>query len=204
MPAPLIAADAPDVVDRVVSTLEAGGAVVLPTDTVYGLAALPGDAGATERLFALKGRAPSVPIAVLCATPDQALALADDRDGRGRRLASLWPGPLTLVLPRRQGLALHLGEPEATVGLRCPDHDLLRAVAERVGPIATSSANRHGQLTAATAAEAAASLGDGVALAVDAGPCTGEPSTVVDLSVAPWVIRRAGPVKPDEVERALA
>ena len=78
--------------------------------------------------------------------------------GVERVAARFWPGPLTLVLPRRAGVDLHLGEPAHTIGLRVPDHELVRAVAERVGPIATTSANRHGEPTPPTAAEAAASL----------------------------------------------
>ncbi len=140
------------VVDRVVAALDRGGTVVLPTDTVYGLAARADRVDATHRLFELKGRAMSVPIAVLCATTDQALALADDPHGHGARLAaSFWPGPLTLVLPRRRGVQLHLGEPADTVGLRVPDHELIGVTASRVGPLATTSANPHGEPTASRA-----------------------------------------------------
>ena len=154
-------APGPDVVARVAGVLRDGGVVVLPTDTVYGAAALPGVPRATDRLFALKGRGADVPLAVLCAGADQALALADPDgvDDDVRRIAArLWPGPLTLVLPRRPGLGLALGEPATTVGLRCPDHALVRALAAEVGPLATTSANRHGEPTPATAAEAAAAL----------------------------------------------
>lgn len=190
-----------DPVDEVVAALEAGGAVVLPTDTVYGLVALPGDQAATAQLFTLKGRAEGVPLAVLCASTDQALALADP--GVGPAVAAVaerwWPGPLTLVLPRRPGLALHLGGPSSTIGLRVPDHPLLRAVVARVGPIAATSANRHGAATAATAAEVGLALGEGVALVVDGGRLEARASTVIDATTLPWAFRRRGSIDPAEI-----
>jgi tRNA threonylcarbamoyl adenosine modification protein (Sua5/YciO/YrdC/YwlC family) len=197
----------PALVARLASALRSGAVVVLPTDTVYGVAALPAVPGATDRLFALKGRGADVPIAVLCAGADQALALADPAhlSDDVRRIADrLWPGPLTLVLPRRPGPDLALGEPATTVGVRCPDHALVRALAAEVGPLATSSANRHGEPTPATAAEAAAALGPGVALVVDGGPCAGAPSTVVDATGEGWRVLREGTVRLADVEAAAA
>ncbi|MGK2947665.1 MAG: L-threonylcarbamoyladenylate synthase [Acidimicrobiales bacterium] len=186
-----------DQVAAVVAALRGGGVVVLPTDTVYGLLALPGDPVAADRLFELKGRGDDTPVAVLCADVDQALALADPADavpGGGLRSVAerWWPGPLTLVARRRAGIVLHLGEPSTTVGLRVPDHPLVRAVAAEVGPIAATSANRHGEPTATTAAAAAASLGSGLALVVDGGELTGAASTVIDTTVEPWQVLRAG------------
>jgi L-threonylcarbamoyladenylate synthase len=188
-------------VDEVVAVLEGGGVVVLPTDTVYGLAALPTSAAAVERVFALKGRRADVPIAVLCASADQALALAEPVPGAVEVAAALWPGPLTLVLPRREGVGLHLGEPMHTIGLRVPDHPLVRAVAGRVGPIATTSANRHGEPTPPTAEAAAASLTADPDLVVDGGHLEAAASTVVDATTEPWTPRRHGPIDPAEVLR---
>lgn len=190
------------VVDEVVELLLAGGVVVVPTDTVYGLAALPGDAAAMARVFEMKGRDERSPIAVLCADLLQAATLVHPGC-----LATLrpvaerwWPGPLTLVLPRRPGVELHLGEPEATVGLRVPDHDLLRSVAERVGPVAATSANRHRQPTAATVDEAVLALGaDGLAAVVDAGALEGRASTVIDTTESPWRVLREGPLPAEEI-----
>lgn len=182
-----------------VAALRAGEVVVLPTETVYGLAALPGVPGATGKIFALKGRGPDVPLAVLCADADQALALADQPSDAVQRVAKeLWPGPLTLVLRRRLGLGYELGEPSTTIGLRCPDHDLVRGLAAQVGPIAATSANRHGEPTPDTAADVAAVFGTGVAAVVDGGPCDGQPSTVVDATAddpADWVVLRQGAIE---------
>lgn len=199
-------AGAPDTVDRVVAALEAGQAVVLPTDTVYGVAALPTDGTAVDRLFALKGRTADVPIAVLCADVDQALALADPAAAEVARGAAerWWPGPLTLVLPRRPGVVLHLGAPAGTIGLRVPGHPLVRDVARVVGPIATTSANRHGEPTPTTASAAAAALGDGVALVVDGGTSSVSSSTVIDATRTPWRVLRGGPIPAGDVIAAAA
>lgn len=195
MSAPVIGADHPQAAARVAEVLVAGGLVVLPTETVYGLAALPSVPGATAAIFERKGRSGDVPVAVLCADAAQALALADTPGEQARALAGAhWPGPLTMVLRRRGGLGWQLGEPAGTIGLRCPDHALVRAVARRVGPIATTSANRHGQPTPPTAVEAAAQLLGPVDLVVDGGTLGGVPSTVVDLTGAEVRILRQGAV----------
>jgi L-threonylcarbamoyladenylate synthase len=181
-------------VDDVVGVLRGGGVVVLPTDTVYGLAALPTDAAAVDRLFVLKGRRADVPVAVLCASAAQALALAEPSPRADAVGTTFWPGPLTLVLPRRAGVDLHLGEPTHTIGLRVPDHPLVQAVAQAVGPIAVTSANRHGEPTPPTAAEAAASLTAPPDLVVDGGRLEATASTVIDATTRPWSVLRAGPV----------
>ena len=188
-------------VDEVVEVLESGGVVVLPTDTVYGLAALASSPAAVERVFALKGRQADVPIAVLCASTAQALALADPVPGVEQVADRFWPGPLTLVLPRRAGVDLRLGEPTHTIGLRVPDHELVRAIAERVGPIATTSANRHGAPTPATATAAAASLVEPPDLVVDGGRLEATASTVIDATQTPWAVLREGAIGGAEVLR---
>jgi L-threonylcarbamoyladenylate synthase len=180
--------------DEAEAALRAGGAVVVPTDTVYGLAALPGH---EDVLYELKDRPASVPIAVLVADVEQAATIVRI-DERARRLAAaFWPGPLTIVLAAREG--------DATIGVRCPDHDFLRALAARVGPLPTTSANRHGQPTPATAAAAAAALAGTPSLVVDGGPCGGVASTVVDVSdpdVEPIVLRE-GALPSAAVDAAL-
>ncbi len=195
--------DTSDVVERIAEVLEAGGVVLLPTDTVYGLAALPGDRAATNRLFDLKGRTEDMPLAVLCADLTQALSLADTAvvEALAKVGVRWWPGPLTVVVPRRSGLRLHLGEPSTTVGLRVPDHDIVRAVAARVGPIAATSANRHGLPTPTTTAEVAAQLGPDIALIVDGGPLSTTASTVIAATADTWKILRDGPIAGADVLR---
>jgi L-threonylcarbamoyladenylate synthase len=190
-------AEAEDALPRAAEALRAGEVVVVPTETVYGLAALPGVPGATARIFGLKGRTADVPLAVLCADAEQALALAEAPGDALRGVARrCWPGPLTLVLRRRPGLGYELGEPAATIGVRCPDHPLVRALAAEVGPLATTSANLHHKPTPEFAGEVADLFGAGVAVVLDGGPCTGLPSTVVDATgpEAEWRVLREGPL----------
>jgi L-threonylcarbamoyladenylate synthase len=198
--------DAPAaIVDEIGAALRGGQVVALPTDTVYGLAALPGVDGATAGLFALKGRSADVPLAVLCADADAALGLAAPGavDDQVQRIAGrLWPGPLTLVLPRRPGLGYALGQPADTVGVRCPDHPLLLALAAAVGPIATTSANLHRQPTPATAAGVADVFGAELHLVVDGGPCSGIPSTVVEATGDGWRVLREGALALADIDAA--
>ena len=190
-----ISTDPAGAVDAAVACLRAGGVVVLPTETVYGVAAIADNSSAVEELFVRKGRPADRRVAVLVADLDQARSLAVV-DGRTIALAEVaWPGPLTMVLPTAPG------SDEATVGVRCPDHALVQAVATSVGPIATTSANRSGDPTPADAASAAASLG-GDLLVLDDGRCTGMPSTVVDLTVDPAVILREGTFTAADLEAA--
>lgn len=186
----------PGLVDELVAALLAGEPVVVPTDTVYGVAALPSVPGATERLYALKDRRPDVPLAVLCAGPEDLAALAapGTLDERATALVRRhWPGALTVVVRRHADRAgWDLGGDPGTLGVRCPASPLVRAVAARTGPIATTSANRSGQPTPATATEAAASLTGPVAVVADGGRLDGTASTVVDLTAEPWRVLRPG------------
>ncbi|HEY5888191.1 MAG TPA: L-threonylcarbamoyladenylate synthase, partial [Acidimicrobiales bacterium] len=178
-----------------IATLRAGGAVVVPTDTVYGVAVRADLPGAVDRLAALKDRAAEQPVAVLVASIEQADTVGV-LSAAARRLAERWwPGPLTLVLARHPGLDWDLGDPADTVGVRVPDHDLVRGLATAVGPLATTSANRHGEPTPPTAAEAAAILTGPPDLVVDGGRCAGVASTVVDATGVEPVVLRAGPIE---------
>jgi tRNA threonylcarbamoyl adenosine modification protein (Sua5/YciO/YrdC/YwlC family) len=136
-----------------------------------------------------------MPIAVLVASLDQATSVASMSGAADRLARRFWPGPLTIVMDRRGG--------DGTVGVRWPDHDFIRALARRVGPLAVTSANRHGEPTPATAREAAAALIGDVALVVDGGRCDGLASTVVDATGSGIAILRAGPIA-EELIRATA
>lgn len=165
------------------AVLAQGLPVVIPTDTVYGLSVDPSVPGACERLFEVKRRPENVELPVLVADVEQALALCRGVSPVARALMERhWPGPLTLVLPRGPELAANLGGDGSTIGLRCPDHPVPRALCRRVGPLATTSANLHGAPTPPTAPEVAAVFGGAVRLVLDGGVCTGSPSTVVDCT----------------------
>jgi L-threonylcarbamoyladenylate synthase len=163
-----------------VEALAAGNVVAVPTDTVYGLAVDPSRDGATERLFALKERPERLALPVLIADPDAAGELAEMSPAASRLASRYWPGPLTLVLARRRGVALDLGGDPATIGLRCPANALVRNLLRRTGPLAVTSANRHGETPLHTLDQVRAHFGPGVAV-LDGGRCDGLPSTVVSL-----------------------
>lgn len=174
------------------AALRRGATVVIPTDTVYGLAARADDADAMDRLFALKGRDIAKSIAVLVADLGQARTLTTHGLDR---FARFWPGPLTVVVPRAPSAVLHIGTDDATVGIRCPDDTFVRRLAAEVGPIAATSANESGAPTPPTAAEIAAIFPD-VSLVVDGGPRRGLASTVIDATVDPPTVLRTGALSP--------
>jgi L-threonylcarbamoyladenylate synthase len=150
-----------------VAALRAGGVVAFPTDTVYGLASLPGFEAA---VYAVKGRPEELPLILMAADPAQLEGLvAVDRRARWY-MKRWWPGPLTLVLPAGEG----------TLGVRIPDHPLALDLLRAAGPLLTTSANRHGEPPALTAEEA--SRLPGLAGVLDGGRAPGgEPSTVIAL-----------------------
>ena len=178
--------------DAAEAALRAGEAVVLPTDTVYGLATLP---AFVDVLYALKGRPEAVPIAVLVESLDQARDIVEFPAVAERVARAFWPGPLTLVLGK-------VGNLDSTLGVRCPDHPFVRALAGRVGPLSVTSANRHGQPTAPSATDAAGSLDGAVGLIVDGGPCAGVASSVVDARDETLTILREGPIGAEQVRAA--
>jgi len=189
----------PEAIAAAVEALRGGDIVGIPTDTVYGLAADPWHSGAADRLFLVKGRPRSVELPVLVTGEEQALTLATAVPECALRLmARFWPGALTIVLPRRQEVDADLGEEDETIGLRCPNHPVPLALCEAMGPIATTSANRHGSRPMTTAQELAASL-PGIAVVLDAGVCAGAPSTVVDSTGEVPKLLRAGSIEWDQI-----
>ena len=192
-----------ETVQAAATALARGAIVAVPTDTVYGLAADPFRTGAADRVFALKRRPRDLDLPVLVADEEQALSLATGVPPAARRLIDrFWPGPLTVVLPRRPEVAADLGADEATVGLRCPAHPVPLALCRATGPLATTSANLHGQPPLTTAAEVAATFGDSVPVVLDGGVCAGAPSTVVDCTGEEPKLLRAGRIPWDEVRAA--
>lgn len=177
-----------------VEALRRGDIIGIPTDTVYGLAADPWHSGASDRVFLVKGRPRNVELPVFVGGADQARELTAALPAVAERLMTgFWPGPLTIVVPRRPDLAADLGEDDETIGLRCPDHPVPLALCRSFGPYATTSANRHGQPPVTDPAVLARDL-PGVELVLDAGPCGGEPSTVVDATGEVPKLLRAGTI----------
>jgi L-threonylcarbamoyladenylate synthase len=168
------------------AALRDGAVVAVPTDTVYGLAADPSRPRAIEQLFALKERPAEVALPVLVDGPEQASAVCGHLGRAAEHLAErYWPGPLTLVVPRRRSFTADLGGPPAarqTVGVRWPDHPLMRALCRELGPLAVTSANRHGHPPATRAGQVAEIFSgeEGLSMILDGGVCEGTPSTVVE------------------------
>ena len=193
-------------VQTVIDALAAGLVVAIPTDTVYGLAVDPSVPGATEALFALKSRPVDVALPVLVADVAQADGLAGPAGlSPAARLLTgrFWPGGLTIVTARRTGIEWDLGGDPHTIGLRCPGHVTVRTLCGRVGPLATTSANRHSATPLVTADEVRAVFGAAVPV-LDGGRCDGLPSTVVDTTTEPPRLLREGALSWDEVLGALS
>ncbi len=180
-------------VDEAAAAIRNGRVVVVPTDTVYGLACDPSNPEAVEAVYELKGRPPHLELNLLVADLSQLDGLVE-MDAAARSLAAaFWPGPLALVCPvGRRRLAI----PRAggTLMVRVPGHRLLHDLLASIGPIASTSANLHGRPPATTARQAQAGLGRCCAGVLDGGPGAGIASTIIDVtSTVPRVLRE-GPV----------
>lgn len=187
----------PDVRDDAITTatqsVQSGELVVLPTDTVYGLGANAFDAVAVSDLLRAKGRGRDFPVPVLVGSWTTIDGLVAEVDPRTRDLVeAFWPGGLTLVVRHAPSLNWDLGDAKGTVAVRMPLHPVAIELLEKTGPMAVSSANRHGQPPAQTAAEAQAQLGEDVAVYLEDGPAQGGvASTIVDVTAArPRILRQ--------------
>jgi L-threonylcarbamoyladenylate synthase len=191
--------------DQAIAALASGGVVAVPTDTVYGLAAPLTEPG-VRALFDLKGRPEQMALPVLVAGIDQAKTLVSRWPQSAATLAGVfWPGPLTLVVPARSEVGELVGGSGDSVGIRWPAHLVLDTLCRTLGPLAVTSANRHGGPPAMTAEEVVVALRDSASLSivVDGGLCDGRPSTVVDCVGDSARELRSGDVAWAEVARAL-
>jgi L-threonylcarbamoyladenylate synthase len=178
--------------------------VILPTDTVYGIAAGVWQPDAVAALYAVKLRPPDKAIPVLLADIENIDLVASEVPALARRLAEVfWPGPLTIAVPKRPHIP-EIVSSLPSVGVRIPDDDGARTVIRACGGVlAVTSANRSGHPNPLTAEEAGA-LGETVALILDGGRCPGgQPSTVVDASGESLTIVRPGPIDEEMLYQAL-
>jgi len=187
------------------AVLRAGGVVVVPTDTVYGLAARPTDTDAVGAVYRIKGRPEGMPLPVLAASEEQVRALGVAFSDGARGLAARWwPGPLTLAfafdpeVPRPSWLA---GRDE--VAVRVPDHDFLRGLLAETGVLVVTSANRHGAPTPRAPDDVASALGPDVGLVVDGGVLHEVPSTLVNVAGPEPVVEREGAIERAAIAAAL-
>lgn len=184
-----------------VGALLRGELVVMPTDTVYGLAADPFDKAAVDRLLTAKGRGREKPSGVLIGTWDQLDLVVAPLAPVARALAEhFWPGALSLVVPQAEDLGWDLGETGGTVMVRMPADPVARELLTLAGPLAVSSANLHGEPAATTAEEARRQLGTRAAVYVDSGPAAiGTPSTIVRCVGDSYEVLRLGAVTVEEI-----
>jgi len=192
-------------IDAASLAVQRGELVVLPTDTVYGVAADAFDPAAVTALLKAKGRGREMPPPVLVSSATTIDALAIRVPDYARTLVEeFWPGPLTLVCHQQTSLQWDLGETRGTVAIRMPDHEIARELLERTGPLAVSSANSTGQPAATDADAAERMLGEHVAVVVDAGDSPGgAASTIVDVTAEPGRVLRRGALSLEALNAAL-
>jgi L-threonylcarbamoyladenylate synthase len=191
----------PEAISQAAALLKQGQLVVFPTETVYGLAAAVNNEEAIAALFRAKGRPDEKGIPVLLADVSALVVVAREVTPVAQGLAErFWPGPLTLILPRRLDLPDNLSAND-TVAVRLPDHPVARAIIrEAGGAVAATSANRSGQPPASDASEARAALEGRVAAIVDGGAVPiGLPSTIVDCTSSPPAVLRQGPLSASDL-----
>ena len=189
--------------------LAAGELVAFPTETVYGLGARADDDAAVARIFQAKGRPAEHPLIVHVADAAAALHFAEPPGSAARRLmAAFWPGPLTLILPRRAGVAAAAAGGQGSIGLRLPSHPLALALLQRaaalgVPGVAAPSANRFGRVSPTTAAHVVQEFGPALQV-LDGGACqVGIESAIVDCTRDPPALLRPGQLSRAQIEQVL-
>ncbi|MCF2574516.1 MULTISPECIES: L-threonylcarbamoyladenylate synthase [unclassified Brevibacterium] len=193
------------VLDECARVSETGNLLVIPTDTVYGIAADAFSASAVSALLAAKGRGRDMPPPVLVPRAETVFGLVDGVDERMLSLtARFWPGPLTIIANAQPSLDWDLGDTHGTVAVRMPDDEYALALLGRTGPLAVSSANTSGEPAATSADEAMEMLGDDVDIYVDGGVrASGISSTIIDLTSEVPRIVREGPVTIEELREIV-
>ena len=198
----------PQAIVAAAQALQRGDLLGLPTETVYGLAADAGNDAAVAKIFAAKGRPSEHPLIVHVASADGVARFASHVPSFATRLIdAFWPGPLTLILPRRPDVAAVAAGSQDSVGLRCPSHPVAQAVlrqAERLGVygVAAPSANVFGRVSPTTAAHVASEFGADL-LVLDGGACeVGIESTIVDCTRGAPVLLRPGLLTPEQLSLA--
>jgi L-threonylcarbamoyladenylate synthase len=200
----ILHASSKDTFLRALAQLEAGGLVAFPTDTVYGVGALAFDGKAIESIYAAKDRPIEKAIPILISDVEELAKVAIDVPSAALRLASrFWPGPLTILVPKRPDLPESVSA-TFTVGVRVPDHEIARRLLHAAGPMAVTSANISGEPSPVSAEEVFEQLGGRIPLIIDGGRTPGGvPSTLVDCTTPGLTILREGPIGLAELQSAL-
>jgi L-threonylcarbamoyladenylate synthase len=190
-------------VGEIANVLRGGGVMLLPTDTIYGLHGIATDERAMGRIAAMKGRDAAKPFVVIGASTQQLQDIGVEFSERTREvLQSLWPAPLTAILPLRLPVAASRGA--ATLAVRVPDLDWLRALVAICGPLASTSANLSGEAPVETPERLSRALRTALDGVLDAGPLQGEPSVIVDFTGdSPRIAREGDTVFTQKVWKTL-
>lgn len=194
----------PETMGVAMEELKKGSVIAVPTDTVYGIACLLENESAIHEIFRIKERDTSKAVPLLIGEYEQIICASDGISESGQKLAKrFWPGPLTLVIPKRLELPDVLS-PYPTVGIRMPDHAWLCQLIRGVGVLAATSANISGGANPRTAQDVLHQLDGRIPLIIDGGPCEGGvPSTVVDCSQEEIAILRIGAISEEQIQHAL-
>ena len=191
----------PRALEHAIATLQHGGTVAFPTDTVYGIGAAINAPEALVRIYEAKGRDSWRPLPVLLSSPSAISVVSPGIDHRLLNLATnFWPGALTVAVPALPNLPPQIVAPDGTVGVRVPDHSIALTLAQRSGgAIAVTSANLSGRPAARRLSEVDTEIRKGVDIVLDGGELSGTPSTVIDLTRyedgGTWEILREGAVE---------
>jgi L-threonylcarbamoyladenylate synthase len=194
----------PEAIAEAAERIRAGALVGFPTETVYGLGADASNDDAVALIFAAKGRPAEHPLIVHVASAAQVADYASDvPEFAAKLMAAFWPGPLTLILPRRAGVAAAAAGAQHSIGLRCPAHPVALALLQACGTgLAGPSANRFGRVSPTTALHVQEELGEDL-LVLDGGPCAvGIESTIVDCTRGQPVLLRPGLLTRAQLEAA--
>jgi L-threonylcarbamoyladenylate synthase len=201
----LLPLDHPTAFNRAAAVIEAGGVIAFPTDTVYGIGVSPFDKKALEKIYLVKGRSHLKAIPILIADVEDLDLITPQLSPAGDRLINkFWPGALTLILPLLPDLPKNLS-PTPTVGLRIPDHAVVRDLLRQTGPLATTSANLSGEPSALTGEGVLQQLDGRIDLVLNGGPAPGgTASTVLDCSRENPVILREGPISWEKIAAIIS
>ena len=193
-----------DILPICISTLQAGGAIVYPTETLYGLGVDVFNNQAIDLVIKLKGRPTNMPIAISVVTIDHVKPLAEISDLASRIIENLLPKPITILLKAKTKVSQRLTGGSDLIGFRFPENEYSKEIIKRFGPITATSANLHGAPNPVTIGAAISQFNDQVGVYLDTGPCIiGEPSTVIDATGDTIRIIRHGACSGNELDKYL-